>query len=100
MKTSILVEYATVLEGNYLQRIGGTHADGTEWRLSVEKAISSIEEGRWEFHMLKNGIRVDLVVVKMRGGYKELKAQTDGKEENSLMFLPACPPVRMYEQAS
>jgi hypothetical protein len=100
MEFSILVEYATTLENNQLVKIGGTHADGTEWRLSAQRAISAIEEGRWNFHMINNGIRVDLVVVKVRGGFKELKAQTDKKDTTSLAFLPECPPVRFYEQAS
>ena len=100
MEFSILVEYATTLEDNQLFKIGGTHADGTEWRLSMQRAISAIEEGRWKFHMIKNGINVDLVVVKLRGGFKELKARTDAKNENSLTLLPECPPLTVYGQAS
>ena len=100
MDFSILVEYASTLENNQLLKIGGTHADGTEWRLSTQRAISAIEEGRWKFHMMKNGMKVDLVIVKQRGGIKELKARTDLKNENSLCSLAECPPVVIYEQAS
>ena len=100
MEFSILVEYATVLENNTLVKIGGTHADGTEWRLSEQRAISAIEEGRWNFHMMNNGIRVDLVVNKVSNGYKELRARVDKNNENSLSLLPECPPLSVYVQAS
>lgn len=100
MEFSILVEYATMTESNQLLKIGGTHSDGTEWRLSEQRAISAIEEGRWNFHMIKNGMKIDLVIVKSRGGFKELKARTDIKNENSLSMLPECPAIRFYEQAS
>ena len=100
MDYSILVEYATVLEDNQLVKIGGTHEDGAEWRLSTQRAISAIEEGRWNFHMMHNGIRVDLVIVKTRGGFKDLRARTDKNSQNSLSLLPECPPLNFYVQAS
>jgi hypothetical protein len=97
MEFSILVEYATMLDNNQLLKIGGTHSDGTEWRLSETRAI---EEGRWNFHMLKNGIKIDLVIAKTRGGFKELKTRADKQNENSLALLPECPPLSEYVQAS
>lgn len=100
MEFSILVEYATVLENNQLLKIGGTHADGTEWRLSEPRAISAIEEGRWNFHMLHNGIKIDLVVYKTSGGFKQIKTRADKQNENSLSLLPECPPLSIYGQAS
>lgn len=100
MEFSILVEYATMLDSNRVLKIGGTHADGTEWRLSEQRAISAMEEGRWNFHMMKNGIRIDLVVNNLGGGYKEIRTRIDKYNENSLALLPECPPLNIYVQAS
>jgi hypothetical protein len=72
-----------------IQGIGGNN--GKPWYLPIDRAISSIENGEWEFFVRVNNREV-LVVVRIRpNGRKFLTTAADGHPPNNLLNLPVCP---------
>lgn len=74
-----------------IDNIGGVNADGTRWKMSLEKAIKGIEDDKWRFYTHVNGKSVWVVIAISAAGNKYLKTEPDGKEENNLLSLPECP---------
>lgn len=73
-----------------IQQIGGKNADGTTWRLTLQKAIEGIENGNWKFYVSVNGKSVWVIVSKSASGHKYLKTENDGDQPNNLLSLPEC----------
>lgn len=73
-----------------IRRIGGLNANGTRWSLLQKRAIQGIESGEWQFYVLQNGSRAD-VIVASRNGNKYIKTKADGEQPNNLLSLPECP---------
>ncbi len=73
-----------------IQRIGGTNADGTAWRLDQPRAIEGIENGKWSFFVSRGGRTVDVVVAVSQYGHKYLKTTADGEQPDNLLSLTEC----------
>ena len=74
-----------------IEKVGGSHSDGTRWKITLDQAIEGIESGKWEFYVSVNGESVWVVVSTSSSGRKYLKTQNDGDEPNNLLSLPECP---------
>lgn len=70
--------------------IGGVNADGSNWKISQEKAIAGIEQGQWKFFVKAQSRAVDVIVAVSRLGNKYLKTVADGEQPNNLLSLYEC----------
>ncbi len=43
-----------------IEYIGGYNSDGTKWKISTEKVIDGIENGKWEFFLTKDNKQLNL----------------------------------------
>ena len=75
---------------NKIEFIGGQNYNGTQWKITVDRAIDGIESGKWEFFVQIGDIAVD-VVISSKNGFKYLKTENDDLESNNLLNLPSCP---------
>ena len=74
-----------------IQRLGGTRDDtGDRWSCTQQECIAYIESG-YNFYVLKDGHRVNLIVAVSQSGNKYVKTQTDYYEQDNLLALPECP---------
>lgn len=72
-----------------ISSIGGTNSDNSRWKLSENKAIQSIEDGKYEFYVRINSRSVNIIVA-VHKGRKYLKTEADGYSPNNLLSLPEC----------
>ncbi|MDR6197095.1 DUF3892 domain-containing protein [Siphonobacter sp. SORGH_AS_0500] len=73
-----------------IRNIGGINDDGSRWKLTLNDAISYIENGTYSFYVSQGGATVD-VIVASNNGYKYLKTRNDDLHPNNLLSLPECP---------
>lgn len=74
-----------------IKNIGGLNPDGTNWKLTLEKAIEGIKADKWKFWTIANGKSVWVVIAKSAQGNEYLKTEADGDHPNNLLSLPECP---------
>lgn len=65
----------TELIDSEVEYIGGYNSNGSQWKLTVEKAIEGIENGKWEFFMEKSGVQLT-VLPKLVNSVKKLCIDT------------------------
>jgi tetratricopeptide (TPR) repeat protein len=74
-----------------IQSLGGINRDGKRWKVSVNDAISYIENGKYVFFIERPADdRVEVVVAQNSAGHKYLKAASDKEQPESLLVMPAC----------
>jgi hypothetical protein len=73
-----------------IRHIGGPNGDGTRWRLTVEQAITGIQQGQWEFWVNVAAGRVRVIIAKSARGNLYLKTEADATGANNLLRLPEC----------
>lgn len=73
-----------------IKAIGGVNPSGTNWKLTQQEAIQSIETGKYSFYVQVAGKPVDVIVAKSRFGNKYIKTEADGDEPNNLLSLMEC----------
>lgn len=74
-----------------IKSVGGKSADGTPWKMPLEKAVVAVEAATYRFWTVVNGNSVWVVVAKSAAGNKYLKTEADGDQPNNLLSLPECP---------
>lgn len=74
-----------------VQYVGGVNPDGTSWKLSEDKAIAGVKEGKWRFWAAGERKSVWIVTTKSASGREYLKAESDWVQPATLMHLPECP---------
>ena len=72
-----------------IQNVGGPNDDGTRWRITLDEAITGIQEGRWAFYVHAGGRTVNVIVAEHEGR-KYLKTEADGYSPDNLLSLPEC----------
>ncbi|WP_406823957.1 DUF3892 domain-containing protein [Pedobacter sp. KACC 23697] len=72
-----------------ITHVGGIHSN-QRWKLTLDDAIKSIENGTYSFYTSVNG-HVRKVVVATRSGKKYLKTEADSDTPDNLLSLPECP---------
>jgi hypothetical protein len=70
--------------------IGGINAEGVPWKLSQDKAIEYIENGKYSFYLIAGGCLTE-VVIGTHKGKKYLRTSPDAAEKDILLSLPECP---------
>lgn len=70
--------------------VGGVNDDGTRWKLSLDAAISGIENDKWSF-WTRGGGRVANVIIATHNGHKYLKTVADDVQPDNLLKLADCP---------
>jgi hypothetical protein len=58
------------------------------WKISTERAIEFIENGRYKFHTLADDHRANVIVRTSRTGNKYIKTEGDSDSPNNLLSLP------------
>jgi hypothetical protein len=71
--------------------VGGLNADRTRWKLTLDQAISGVENGLYDFWTMGGGRRAN-VIVATHLGHKYLKTVADNVQPDNLLALPECPP--------
>ena len=70
--------------------VGGVNPDGTCWKLSEEKAIAGVKEGKWRFWAAGERKSVWIVTAKSASGREYLKAESDWVQPATLLHLAEC----------
>jgi hypothetical protein len=77
--------------------VGGVKPDGSNWKLTQDKAISDIEDGICVFYIENPaGQRIDVIVALSAEGKslnKYLKTIADREQPGKLLSLPTCPEI-------
>ena len=73
-----------------IRAVGGVNPDGTNWKLTQEEAIRSIEADKYSFFVKVKGQVADVIVAVSRYGNKYLKTVADGEQPNNLLSLYEC----------
>lgn len=74
-----------------IKSIGGANSEATRWKISQERAIEGIEQGKWSFFVRQKGQEVNVIVAVSKYGNKYIKTVADGEMPNNLLSLPECP---------
>ena len=90
LRVSYIARGAGTSTYNEISKIGGTMPDDPRqlWNISQPTAVMGIEAGSWEFHIVKDGVEIKIVVAQSSDGHKYLVAEIDLPFENSLLSLP------------
>jgi hypothetical protein len=75
----------------HITHIGGFNEDGTRWRITEDRAIEGIREGKWSFYVHAGGRTVAVVIARSSQGHDYLKTEADGYRPDNLLSLPECP---------
>jgi hypothetical protein len=75
--------------GSRIERVGGVHADGSSWQLTVDEAINWVE--RYGHSFTTGSDDGPPVVVGQRGGRRFIRSRGDRSRSNNLRRLPPCP---------
>src|SRR5260221_9518691 len=74
-----------------LRFVGGLNSDGSNWKLSQEMAVDSIENGKCQLYLLVERRPVAVGVAGSHHGHQYLKTANDPEEPHSLLHFPGRP---------
>lgn len=72
-----------------IANVGGIH-NGSRWKLTLDEAIRSIENGSRSYYTSVGGHERN-VIVASRNGVKYLKTEADNDTPDNLLSLDECP---------
>lgn len=55
-----------------VEYIGGTNPDGRRWKISIDRAIEGINEGKWSFYVQQGNLQLDVIPVPSADGNTKL----------------------------
>jgi len=73
-----------------IQRVGGTHSNGTPWSLSEDQAIAGIRSSEYSFWTKGGGERANVKIIDHRVR-DYLRTDPDTTTKDNLLSLPRCP---------
>lgn len=63
---------------------------GKKWEITQQEAINAIETNKWQFHVIVEWDRANVIVSTSRFWNKYIKTKNDWDEPNNLLSLPEC----------
>ena len=78
-----------------------THVGGDApkpWKLTIKEAIKLVDSGKWQFHVVRDGLPVKVEAQTSRTGCRYLKTANDRNEPHDLLTLPDCPAEETVSQ--
>ncbi len=72
-----------------ITHIGGGVAN--PWKLTIKDAIKLVDNGKWRFFVMRDGVEVKVEALTSRTGCRYLKTANDRNEPHDLLTLPDFP---------
>jgi hypothetical protein len=73
-----------------ISHVGGTN-NCRPWRMTEARAIEYIENGTYLFYIIKEYVKIDVIIAESSSHHKYLKSYSDGLSPDNMLKLKECP---------